>query len=484
MARVVFVYFDLHTGYYPGFHHGLAYLFGALKNANHNIRLAHIINENDFALTNTLLKEEIPDLICLSFTTNQKRYVKDFLNNKPQLPQKLIIAGGAHCSLVKDMVLKEFPEIDGICIGEGEIPLKELCRRLDTNENYLSTPSFYFKNKDKIIKNPVSALKSIDDLALPDYSLFNYHKIISEGGNCFSMMLSRGCPYSCYYCCNHAFRENYPNREKYVRFPSIQQAINIIRHNLRLYPNTGKIIFSDDTFTLNKKWLFDFCKTYNKEINLPFLCNARVENIDEQLTDYLKSAGCISLDFGVESGNEWLRKDILNRNHSNKQIEEAFRIAKKHGIKRLSFNIIGLPFETKEMLKDTFNLNLRLRPDFGKCFYFYPYPGTKLYQLCAENDLLSNNLESVSSYFENPSLNEHFVRHNDLRRYFELMQIFFYTRLVFSHLRIPSWLESLLTQIAFLLKRPILIFLNPIKNNKPFRILRKIIRKFAMKYLR
>ena len=257
MARIIILYFDLHTGYYPSFHHGLAYLIGTLKSENHRVSLFHLIGEGDFDVTRKVLKEEKQDIVGLSFTTNQKKYVRHFLKTT-DISAKLTIAGGVHCTLVKEEVLEDFPELDGVCVGEGEYPLKELCRRIDNEEDFLSTPSFCFRTTEEIVKNPVASLQGVESLPLPDYTLYNYNKIISDNGQCFPMMLSRGCPYNCHYCCNHAFKSIYPNKSDYVRFPSIENSINLVKNNLLLYPETEKIIFADDTFTLNKKWLSDY----------------------------------------------------------------------------------------------------------------------------------------------------------------------------------------------------------------------------------
>jgi len=482
MAKIHLLYFDLHTGYYPSFNHGLAYIIGTLRNERHKVTLSHLIDEKDFNNTIRLLEREDPDLIGLSFTTNQKKYVRCFLKTA-RLSAKLKIAGGVHCTMVKEGVFEEFPEIDGVCIGEGEIPLKQLCQRLEKNEDYLSTSSFYFRTKDGIIKNSIAPLKDIEAMPLPDYSPFNYHKIISDSGECFPMMLSRGCPYGCYYCCNRTLRQIYPNRAKYVRFPSVQHSIKIIKNNLLLYPKTEKIAFADDTFTLNRKWLYSFCKIYKEEIGLPFLCNGRVETIDDETVRCLKDAGCMSIDFGVESGNEWLREHILNRKHSNERIKDAFRATKKYDIKSFSFNIVGLPFETADMAQETVNLNLELQPNFGKSFYFFPYPGTKLYQMCHDYGLVRDNYDSVSGYLESPSLKEIFMSHKDMKSYFGQLQAFFYTRLLFSKIRIPGSLERLLIRFVLIFNKTFLPLLNPTTNNKFILGFRKIIRKIAMKYL-
>ena len=103
MAKVFFIYFDLHTGYYPSFHHRLAYLIGQLKKEGNEVLLAHLTDEKDFSPTKNRIQSDRPDVIGLSFTTNQRKYVHRFLN-KTKFIAKLIIAGGVHCSLKKEEV--------------------------------------------------------------------------------------------------------------------------------------------------------------------------------------------------------------------------------------------------------------------------------------------------------------------------------------------------------------------------------------------
>lgn len=483
MAKICLIYFDMHTGYYPSFNHGLAYLIGTLKNNNQQVLFRHLKDETDFDKTINLIKKEKPDLIGLSFTTNQKKYVSHFLS-KTELSAKLVIAGGVHCALVKEKLFDEFPQINGICVGEGELPFKELCQRIDNNEDYLTVPSFIFKTDTGIVKNPVMPLQEINGIALPDYSLFEYKKIIADNGNCFPMMLSRGCVYDCHYCCNHVFKNLYPNRDKYVRYPSVSHACRIIKNNLTLCHGTKRIIFADDTFTVNKGWLKEFLDIYKKEIKLPFLCNARIETIDDDILRCLKDAGCISIDFGVESGNEWLREFVLNRKYSNEKVKEVFKLTKKYKIKRFSYNMVGIPFETQMMLKETFELNKTIRPDFGKCFYFYPFPGTKLYQLCVNYGLLQEDYDLVSSYLKKTSIKEIHVTHKEIKKYFELMQLYFYVRIVSSKIKILKPFEKIINLIMFMFRTPFYILLDPTSENKIIVRFRKFIRKLAIKHLR
>lgn len=232
--KIHFIYFDLYTGYQPSLHHGLAYLAGTLENAGHDVFLSHLVDKQGLIDLGKVMNSRNSDIVALSFTTNQKRYVRLFLDTAC-ISDSFLIAGGVHCSLVKEGVFDEFPELRGICIGEGEVPFKMLCEKLNLKENYFNTPGFYFKTTEGIVKNRLILFEEIDSLSLPDYSIFNYKKIITENGLTFPMMLSRGCPFDCAYCCNHALKENYLNREKYVRLISPQRALKIIKHNLNLF---------------------------------------------------------------------------------------------------------------------------------------------------------------------------------------------------------------------------------------------------------
>jgi radical SAM superfamily enzyme YgiQ (UPF0313 family) len=488
MARIAVLYFDLKIGsFLPGLNHGLAYLVGTLRQDGNKVSLYHLLDKNDFKTTIDSLSALNPDIIGLSFCTNQKAYTRQFLemfSSEGRLKSRLIIAGGVHVSLIKEEAFNDFPEINAICIGEGEGPLRELCWRLDNGRDILVTPSFYFKTPRGIVKNYISPLQDIETYPYPDYSLFDYKRIVRENGNWYPMMLSRGCPFDCNYCLNHVLKHMYPNKSKYVRFPPAFYAVGIVKNNLSLLPNTKKIQFDDDIFILNKSWLLDFCKLYKGEIGLPFACNARVEIIDEEIAQSLKYAGCRFINMGVETGNEWLRKNILNRHHSNEEIKRVFSILKKYKIRTFSYNMIGLPFEDSNMAQDTLNLNEDIEPDLGTCSYFYPYQGTALYKLCVENQLLLGDIESKSSFYEGPSIRETFMTWKEMKSHAENIQIYFYSRLFLSRLRLPFFIERIILKIIFVFKKPVLRFLSPNLNRPTLMLVRRKIRAFAMKYLR
>jgi len=486
MASVTFVYFDIDTGFYPTFHHGLASVAAALRHDGHQVRLHHLRRKSDLENAKTALESSRPDVIGLSFTSNQKQHVSHFLETiDSKAVAKLLIAGGVHATVAKGRLFEDLPTLDGVCVGEGEIPLRELCRRLDNQDDYLSTPSFCFNTPEGPVHNPVLPLQDLGSLPPPDYSVFDYQAIVEGNGECFPMLVTRGCPYSCSYCCNHALRGVYPNTGKYTRFPRVDYAIDTVRNNLRLYPDARKITFHDDIFALNKKWLFEFCQRYEREIGRPFSINTRVETIDDEVVTCLKRAGCTTIRFGLETGNEWLRRQILNRRESNQTIRDAFATVHKHGMRTYAFSMVGLPFETASMAAETRRFNWELWPSFGACFFFYPYEGTRLHALCQEYGLLRDGIETLSGFRQAPALKEVFMTEKQARNHLRAVEAFLYGRIVFSQIRLPRLLEkALLRTVVLPLKKLIAAVMDPYPTGWFPRVVRASLRKLGTKYLR
>jgi radical SAM superfamily enzyme YgiQ (UPF0313 family) len=144
----------------------------------------------------------------------------------------------------------------------------------------------------------------------------------------------------------------------------------------------------DDIFGLNNQWREEFCEKYKKRIKKKFMVQVRVEMANDHLFSLLKDAGCFRVLFGVESGNEKVRNEIMRRKMSNENIINAFDLCHKHGLETLALNIIGIPGESEEMILDTLNLNRRLSPTKSAVNIFYPYRGTVLGDKCFKEGLV------------------------------------------------------------------------------------------------
>ncbi|MFX0134402.1 MAG: B12-binding domain-containing radical SAM protein, partial [Candidatus Hodarchaeota archaeon] len=288
--------------------------------------------------------------------------------------------------------------INGVCIGEGELPLLKLIDCLENQRAYENTQSFWFSIGDQIIKNEVHPLvENLDELPFPDRSIFNYKDIFDYPGFIFA----RGCPYNCTYCINHKLQKIYQNKGKFIRFRSVEKAIKEIEMTIADF-KIRKLYIDNDTFNMNYEWLKNFCEAY-ESIRLPFICNLRAEGVTEEITQMLKRAGCEQVNIGLETGDFSLRKSILNRKMSNKQIISAFKMAKKAGLKTFSFNMVGFPEETPTRFQKTILLNSIIKPENMQISIFYPYLGTVLGDYCKEKNYIKKEFQP--NIFTNSILN-------------------------------------------------------------------------------
>jgi len=450
MAKVHLVYLDIDTGYFPGVHHGLASLTAALRQGGHTVTFHHLSTDEPAEIVTGQALKNNPDIVGYSLVTDQRRYLGKYSNAVSEQSDVLQVAGGIHPT-IDPMDVLNIGSIQGVCIGEGEWTFPNLLDKLDNRKLVFASEGFWWRNDEgKIEQNPVPPLDpDLSTLPYPDYSIFDVDAITRTSSGWMAMALIRGCPHNCSYCCNHVLRSIYPNKKDYVRIPRVEYAIGIIKHNLSFYPNVKGIIFADDLLIFDREWFKRFGERYRSEVGLPFACNARIEYLTEKNCMTLSKAGCVLALVGVESGNEWVRKNLLNRRYKNDQIIGVFRRLKHFGIQTFSYNMLGLPFETKRQMKDTLSLNRRIKPHMGAVFYFTPYPGTRLYSICKEFDLLNDSGEVSSGYLERPRIKLTHCKPKNCTKLYNKLRLYLLSRTATKNFRICSSFTAMLIYLLF-----------------------------------
>ncbi|KPJ67937.1 hypothetical protein AMJ44_07040 [candidate division WOR-1 bacterium DG_54_3] len=404
--KITFVYPDTYPDYpkWPGgFYFGIASLSSILKGEGHQTSLIHItqpINKYDFIKR---IRSDDPDLIGFSSTSHHARFVKELaswlVEAKVEVPT---IYGGIHPTIVAEESIA-MDGIDMICRGEGEAALAELCHRIEKKQDTKDIENLWVKTDGKITRNPIRPLlDDLDRLPFPDRSIFNYSNLLDEREGVAVFLASKGCPYSCTYCTNHLLRKIYGKGSKTVRFRSVDNVIAEIKQVLYNYPHINSIIFHDDILLLKRTWAEEFTEKYRSEINIPFICNARADVTDEAVVNLLKKAGCSHVKFGIESGNAEIRSRVLNRHMTNDQIKKAFALCRKAGLMTLSFNMVGIPYETPDTILDTIKLNASIGVNYIQATIYQPYQGTKLNELCREQNFYGS--EGLGPSFYSPTV--------------------------------------------------------------------------------
>ena len=326
-----------------------------------------------------------PYLIAVSAMTTNYEKSMDLLK-KVEIPCKVVI-GGTHSTLMPDKVIRR-QEIDYACVGEGDEALLELCDAMEAGKDTKGIRNMYVKARgsgpDKIIENTLRPFVDLDSLPVPDLSVFDSRHFFRPFlGNIYKgifMSTSRGCPRGCAYCVNNRLRDLFSGCGKnYLRFQSPQ----IVARNLRAMKEEYGITwfkFSDDTFLMRPlKDMYEL-RDLIKPLDIMFGCSVDPATVTEEKVRLAKEMGCAAMSIGIETGNERLRKLILSRHISNAQIKKAIRIVRDHGIKISTFNMIGLPGESREDVFETIRFNKELEIPDANVYTLYPFPGTKIYE--------------------------------------------------------------------------------------------------------
>jgi radical SAM superfamily enzyme YgiQ (UPF0313 family) len=365
------------------------------------------------------VKEFKPSLAAVTTATNDFEHAVHIASLIKKTADVPIIVGGFHPTISpEEAISKEC--FDAICIGEGENAIIEFIARLERKKPVDSIKNIWVRKKEngqaKIIKNALRPLvQELDKLPFPDRELFEYEKYLKWNHGTATFLTTRGCPFQCSYCINHFLTKLYQGGGRYIRFRSIDNLFKEIKEVLARYGVLVKNIeFYDDTFTLDENRIAEFCERYPKEIGLPFNINARVNAVNLGLFNLLKKAGCVRVSIGIESGDDAIRNKVLKRNMSDEQIISTFRAAKEAGLKTYAFNMVGIPFETKESIRKTIELNKKCEPDYVGVSIFNAFKGTEIYEICRKNKWLREGYSK--SYFRDSNVKHPNFSISELRR--------------------------------------------------------------------
>ena len=324
------------------------------------------------------IKEFNPDIIGFSvMTVHQNSTLKLATLFKKNGVEALIVAGGPHPTFFPDFIDNEC--IDIINRGEGEYSLLDLANAVDNRSDVRKIKNLYVKNDGKIYKNPLRPLANIEELPDPDIDFFLKYGTGQYSGN-YNFIASRGCPYNCSFCFNHKWNKLYKacGKQKVIRIKSVEKLINEIEEFTKKI-DVKSVNFSDSTFNLDKNWLLKFSECYSNRIGIPFSVNLRANLVDEEIVKALAETNCCYVvRTGIETGNEKLRREVLNKNISNNSIYNMAALLEKYKISLFAYIMFGLPGETVDDAFETIEMMQKIQPDFINAMVFHPYPGMNI----------------------------------------------------------------------------------------------------------
>jgi magnesium-protoporphyrin IX monomethyl ester (oxidative) cyclase len=320
---------------------------------------------------------QAPDLVGFSATTS------GFLDAcalargvKARRPEIVTVCGGVHASALGAELLRRFPELDCLCLGEGEQTLAELA----AGTAPAAIRGLVWRDGDTVVSNPPrDHLADLDSLPFPAYHrlagfprgynlpLFSY---IRRPGA--TMVTSRGCPFQCSYCDRSVFRRSY-------RTHSAAYIYDHLRH-LRRHFGVRHVNIYDDLFTAHRERIFTLGRLLvDRPLGLQFNCAVRVGQADAELLRLLKRAGCLQVSLGIESGDD----DLLAAHKPGVGLEAArdtVRRIQACGLRAKGLFMMGLPGETAASIRRTSDFVIALGLDDMNMTKFTPFPGAPVWR--------------------------------------------------------------------------------------------------------
>ncbi|MFH1586227.1 MAG: radical SAM protein [Candidatus Diapherotrites archaeon] len=378
---------------------GLGYLATAVRK-KHEVGILDALKE-DMELEEVvefIAKNEI-QLIGLMFYTMNYAQIRDAVKAiKEKTPAVKIVVGGPHPSARPEETLNEMPEIDYAFVGEAELGFPQIVDALDKEnfkENDLkSVASLVWRKGKKIVLNERKIIDNLDELGFPSWDLLKPEIYpYAPHGNFFKqspmapMIITRGCPYGCTFCAGHLVSG------KRIRYRSLENVMGEIRllvkeHGIR------EIHIEDDNYTMNRKFVEDFCNTLIKEkLGITWACpnGMRLDTLDKKLLILMKKSGLYSVSVGIESGSDRILK-LVKKSLTTAKTKEKVELINSVGLDVIGFVMLGFPTETKEEMEQTIDFVTTLPLKRINFSYLQPFPGTEIY-----DDLIkSKKLENVS----------------------------------------------------------------------------------------
>ncbi|MCL4310027.1 MAG: radical SAM protein [Actinomycetota bacterium] len=410
MPDLALIYLNDGPASYAQISIGIGSISAYLRSKGHQVFVFDTYYDSDASIIEKICCLQ-PKMIGISTTEIHSYHaftLSETLKDSINVP---IIFGGIFPSLFPRYCLNRIG-VDLVCVGDGEFLLNQLLNETPYDQIH----GLWTKEDNLGVDRQIAQVDCLDNLPWLDYTVFRYNSIISvnDFGDGYKRRLfissSRGCNYSCSFCCNREIRKKLKQKMRYRRINDVIDEMLFLKHKFSF----DEFFFTDENFIFNEHRAREFCAQYiERRVNKHFGFLARPDTVcglSDALINDLKLAGCSRIHMGVETGDEEIRKNLLNKHVSDKEILNAFERCRKVDIKTASFNIIGFPTETIEDIQRTYDFNIEIKADYAFFSLLYPLKGTKLYRKYRREDYIDTS-QIVDNYFHGS-----IIRHPTINR--------------------------------------------------------------------
>jgi anaerobic magnesium-protoporphyrin IX monomethyl ester cyclase len=378
-GRILLIYPPSQTQGHSNCPMGMMMLGAVLESAGYEV---HLLDANAARRRRTsaeivnLANQMRPDVIGMTLVTPLVKEAYRLASALRSCGAKLI-AGGPHATLLPEEPLAY--GFNASVVGEGEPTIVEAVEAVLGTRPMESVLGLVYRRSDgQTARNdPRPLVNDLDALPPPARHLVN----AADFGPAENVDLhdriftSRGCPARCAFCAGGLFGKRF-------RFRSADGVVDELVATHREY-GTRHFHFVDDAMTMDKARARRICQRMIEQ-RLGFTWNmmTRLDTMDEEMLNLAASAGCVQIEYGVESGDSETLKRI-HKPHTPETVRRIVPLTKQCGIRPVVFFILGFPWEDGPAIDRTRQLMEDLAPHVvfhpAIASVLIPFPGTEIY---------------------------------------------------------------------------------------------------------
>lgn len=318
-------------------------------------------------------------------------------------PDALILAGGGLPSAAFRQVLDHCPDIDAVCKGEGEIPLKELVDAEDRAALLESHASWITRKGMEACKVPGHTfVQDLDEIPMLNYGMVNLDdynsrsmdkRFTGQPKREMAIHTSRGCPFLCVFCSNPSLHG------ADVRAMSVERVAADVRHMKEHWGMTVLLIEDDHFFFDKARAKRVLRELVDLGVRVEFPNGIAVYAIDEEVATLFQQAGVSTVALAVESGSDYVLHRIIKKPLKTSLVKGKVELLRKYGVQSHVFIVLGLPGEMDEHRQQTLDLLLDVGFDWVHVFCAVPILGSRLHDICVANGYIDegNFLDHVTT---------------------------------------------------------------------------------------
>jgi anaerobic magnesium-protoporphyrin IX monomethyl ester cyclase len=383
---------------------GLGYLGAVAEKEGHQITIIDCQAEKlTYETFTARIAQTSSDIIGVTATTLlYKSAMKLITIAKQAHPQAVTMLGGSHGTFWDENALNEYPSLDIVVRREGERTFVEMLQKIQAQASLATVLGITYRNGDKTVRNPDRPfIEDLDSIPFPAHHLMPLESLKRDGKILFPLISSRGCVFWCDFCSTvRMFGRGY-------RWRSPK---NVVDEMQLIHDKYGvkQVTFYDDAFTVDRNRVVQICEELHaRKLDMMWDCGTRVDMVDKELLQTMRSAGCFAVWLGVESGSEAIL-GAMNKRIKLDQTRKAYKTAHEVGLMTIANVVLGFPGETEKTAKETIRFVKELNPDDVGFYVATPYPGTPMYEEVNKNGWLRvtdfDKYDTAGPTFETPLL--------------------------------------------------------------------------------